>query len=520
MSEHGKQRVQLGDAIPLETLDAIARGAAIVELGVEVRARIDRARAAIDRLAESGDRAPNVYGVNTGFGALAETRIAADQIRALQRNLVRSHSCGVGPLLPREAVRAMTFLRAQTIALGNSGARSVLVDLLLGMLNRGVHPSIPSQGSVGASGDLAPLAHLALVLIGEGFAEHGGHVMPGRAALEAAGLQPIELQAKEGLALINGTQLITAIGALAVVRGERLCTNADLVGAMSLEALKGSARPFDPRVQAVRPHPGQARTAGNLRALLAESAIMESHADCGKVQDPYSLRCMPQIHGATRDTLAWARQVLEREIIASVDNPLVFIDENGDADFVSGGNFHGQPLAIALDAACIAIAELASCAERRIEQLVNPAMSSGLPPFLAPRSGLDSGYMMAQVTAAALVSENKILCHPASVDSIPSSAGKEDHVSMGSISARKCAQVAEHVRIVLAIEALVAGQGLDLRAPLTPGIGVRAAHHALREHVTTLVEDRVLHHDIEMACALIDRGVLVAAAERAVGPLE
>ncbi|UJR81949.1 histidine ammonia-lyase [Sandaracinus amylolyticus] len=514
-----RPQVRLGDAISLETLDLVARGEATVVLTDEVRARIDRARAAVDRLAEGGDRAPNVYGVNTGFGALAETRIAHDQIRALQRNLVRSHACGVGPLLPREAVRAMMFLRAQTIAMGNSGARAKIVDLVIAMLERGVHPCIPSQGSVGASGDLAPLAHLALVLIGEGEAEHQGTIMPGDKALAAAGLTPVELEAKEGLAMINGTQLITAIGALAVIRGERLCTNADVVGAMSLEALKGTGRPFDPRVQQVRPHPGQATTAANLRALLEGSAIMESHRDCGKVQDPYSLRCMPQIHGATRDALAWARQVIEREIIASVDNPLVFVDERGEADFVSGGNFHGQPLAIALDTAAIAIAELANCAERRLEQLVNPAMSSGLPPFLAPRSGLDSGFMMAQVTAAALVSENKVLCHPSSVDSIPSSAGKEDHVSMGSISARKCMQVAEHVRTVLAIEAMVAGQGLDLRLPLEPGVGVRAAHLALREHVPTLTEDRVLHPDIVRCCELVDRGVLVTAAERVCGQL-
>jgi len=511
--------VSLGHAVSLEQLDAVARGTATVVLPDDVRARIDRAREAVDRLARDGDAAPNVYGVNTGFGALAETRIAAEQIRALQRNLVRSHACGVGPLLPREAVRAMMFLRVQTIAMGNSGARSVLVDLVVQMLARGVHPCIPSQGSVGASGDLAPLAHLALVLIGEGEAEYHGTIMPGGGALAAAGLEPLELEAKEGLAVINGTQLITAVGALAVLRGEQLCTHADLVGAMSLEALEGTDRPFDARVQAVRPHPGQAATAANLRALLAGSRIMAHHADCGKVQDPYSLRCMPQIHGATRDALAWARSVLEREIVSSVDNPLVFVAEDGTADFVSGGNFHGQPLAIALDTATIAIAELANCAERRIEQLVNPAMSSGLPPFLAPRSGLDSGFMMAQVTAAALVSENKVLCHPSSVDSIPSSAGKEDHVSMGSISARKCAQVAEHVRTVLAIEALVASQGLDLRLPLEPGAGVRAAHLALRETIPTLVEDRVLYHDIKNACALVDRGTLVAAAERATGKL-
>ena len=471
----------------------------------------------IDRLADAGDEAPNVYGVNTGFGALAETRIAAEQIRALQRNLVRSHACGVGPDLPTDAVRAMIALRAQTVAMGCSGARPVVVDLLVAMLNRGVHPRVPSQGSVGASGDLAPLAHLALVLIGEGEAEFEGKHWPGAEALERAGLEPVVLQAKEGLALINGTQLIVAIGSLAVVEGEQLCREADLVGAMSLEALQGSVRPFDERIQRVRPHPGQATTATNLRALLADSQIMESHRDCNKVQDPYSLRCMPQIHGASRDALAWVRTVLEREIVAATDNPLIFAE---DADVVSGGNFHGQPLAIALDTAAMAIAELANVSERRIEQLVNPAMSSGLPPFLAPRSGLDSGFMMAQVTAAALVSENKILCHPASVDSIPSSAGKEDHVSMGSISARKARQIATHVRHVLAIEALVSAQGLDLRAPLLSGTGVRSAQTALREQITTLTEDRPLYKDIEAAASMLRDGTLLRAAEVAVGPLE
>jgi len=514
-----KPVVRLGEPLSLEALEQVARGQASVAIAPAALERVARARAAVDRLAAAGDQAPNVYGVNTGFGALAETRIEAAQIRALQRNLVRSHAAGVGPLLPREAVRAMMLLRAQTIAMGHSGARPALVHLLLDMLERGVHPSIPSQGSVGASGDLAPLAHLALVLIGEGEAEVGGIARPGAAALAEVGLTPIQLEAKEGLALINGTQLITAVGALAVLRGQRLCTAADLVGGMSLEALEGSARPFDPRIHAARPHPGQAATAANLRALLAGSAIMVSHAHCGKVQDPYSLRCMPQIHGASRDTLAWARGVIEREMVSSVDNPLVFVAEDGSADFVSGGNFHGQPLAIALDAAAIAIAELANCAERRIEQLVNPAMSSGLPPFLAPRNGLDSGFMIAQVTAAALVSESKVLCHPASVDSIPSSAGKEDHVSMGSISARKCAQVAEHTRTVLAIEALVAAQGLDLRLPLAPGVGVQAAHRALRERVPTLVEDRTLAPDIAVACAVLDEGALVRAAEATVGPL-
>lgn len=512
-----RSELPLGEAWTLHELAALARGESRLTFGEEARARVRRARAVVERLAADGDGAPNVYGVNTGFGALAETRIAAEQIRTLQRNLVRSHACGVGPALPRPTVRAMMALRAQTVALGYSGARPEVVDLLVAMLDRGVHPQIPAQGSVGASGDLAPLAHLALVLIGEGEAELDGTIRPGAEALRAAKLEPLTLEAKEGLALINGTQLILAVGALAVVEGERLCKQADLIGAMSLEALQGTGRPFDERIQAVRPHPGQAATARNLRAVLADSEIMESHRDCKKVQDPYSLRCMPQVHGSTRDALAWVRTVLEREIIAATDNPLVFADSD---QIVSGGNFHGQPLAIALDTAAIAIAELANVAERRIEQLVNPAMSSGLPPFLAPRSGLDSGFMMAQVTAAALVSENKVLCHPASVDSIPSSAGKEDHVSMGSISARKAAQVADHVGHVLAIEALVAAQGLDLRSPLKPGLGVRAAHAALREAIPTLTEDRPLYVDIQTAKKLLSDGTLVAAAERVVGPLD
>jgi histidine ammonia-lyase len=521
-----RRELCLGEPMSLEDLEGIGLGTAHVVLPAPARARIDACRAAVDRLATLGNAAPNVYGVNTGFGALAETRIDAQQIRALQRNLVRSHSVGVGAPLPTAVVRIMMALRAQTIALGNSGARAVIVERLIEMLERGVHPIVPSQGSVGASGDLAPLAHLSLVLIGEGRAEVDGTVMSGADALSAAGLSPIELEAKEGLALINGTQVITAVGALAVLRGERLCKLADVTGAMSLEALQGSARPFDARIHAVRPHPGQAVVARNLRALLADSEIMESHKDCKKVQDPYSLRCMPQIHGASRDALGWARTVIEREIIASVDNPLVFLErgpagegEGERAEFVSGGNFHGQPLAIALDCAAIAIAELANVAERRLEQLVNPAMSSGLPPFLAPRSGLDSGFMMAQVTAAALVSENKTLCHPASVDSIPSSAGKEDHVSMGTWGARKCAQIAENVANVLAIEAMVAAQGIDLREPHAPGLGVRAAHAALRRNVARLTEDRVLSGDVESARRALDDGSLVAAVESAVGPL-
>ena len=510
--------LELGQGWSLEDLWALGHRRARLVLGERARERMERSNAFVRNLADEGDAAPNVYGVNTGFGALAETRIDAAEIRTLQHNLLRSHACGVGPDLPPPAVRAMMALRAQVLALGFSGVRPVVVERLVAMLDADVRPRIPAQGSVGASGDLAPLAHLALVLIGEGEADLDGRRMPGARALEAAGIEPLALEAKEGLALINGTQMMLAVGGLAVVEAQRLCTLADIVGAMSLDALEGSGRPFDPRIQGARPHPGQAASADNLRALLAHSEIMESHRDCHKVQDPYSLRCMPQVHGATRDALAWARQVLEREILAATDNPLVFVSDEG-AEVISGGNFHGQPLALALDTATMAVAELANIAERRIEQLVNPAMSSGLPPFLAPRSGLDSGFMMAQVTAAALVSENKVLSHPSSVDSIPSSAGKEDHVSMGSISARKLAQVVEHARTVLAIEALVAGQGLELRKPLAPGVGVRAALGTLRTAIAPLASDRALHADIGRARDLLADGRLVQSVEQAVGPL-
>ncbi len=504
------EAIPLSEQFTLDQLGALASGTARLHFGSDARERVKRSRAFVAALCDEGERAPNVYGVNTGFGALAETRVPAADLRLLQRNLIRSHAVGVGHDLPRGAVRAMIALRAQVLSLGHSGVRERVIDTLVEMLHADVCPVIPAQGSVGASGDLAPLAHLALVLIGEGEADFDGARLPGAQAMEKAGITPLTLEAKEGLALINGTQMMLAVGALALLEGERLCRAADVVGAMSLEALQGSVKPFDPRIQRVRPHPGQAESADNLRALLAESQIMESHRDCSKVQDPYSLRCMPQVHGATRDVLRFAREVLERETVAATDNPLIFI-EGDEVEVISGGNFHGQPLALALDAATMAVAELANVAERRIEQLVNPAMSSGLPPFLAPRSGLDSGFMMAQVTAASLVSENRVLAHPSSVDSIPSSAGKEDHVSMGSISARKLARVARHVRTVLGIEALVAAQGIDLRGPLRPGTGVAAAHALFREHVATLEGDRVLRPDILKSARLLDS--LVAAAD-------
>jgi len=499
------------DRLTLEVIASVARAGEKVRLGPDARARIDAARRVVDRIQEGGDAAPAVYGVNTGFGFLADVRISADEIRNLQRNLIRSHSAGVGAPLPEPVVRAMMLLRAQVLALGHSGVRAVVCDLLCEMLNRGVHPVIPSKGSVGASGDLAPLAHLALVVMGEGEAFVDGQRRPGDEALRQVGLAPVAFEAKEGISLVNGTQCMTAIGALALVDAEDAARLADLIGALSLEALKGTPRAFDARVHAVRPHAGQVASARNLRRLLADSAIVASHKDCGKVQDAYSLRCMPQVHGATRDALGYARQVLETEGSSATDNPLVFAADN---EMISGGNFHGQPVALALDFAGIATAELANIAERRIEQMVNPHLSSGLPAFLSPESGLNSGYMMAQVTAAALVSENKILAHPASVDSIPSSAGREDHVSMGVHAADKLGRIVDNVRNVLAIELLCAAQGVDLREPHRPGPALDEAHRTLRRTVPRLEIDRAVHRDVAAVRALLDDGSILAAARR------
>ena len=499
-----------GAPLTLEDIVAVARGRVAVALGSDARARILRARAVVDAIAEGGDAAPAVYGVNTGFGFLADVRISAGQVIELQRNLVRSHAAGVGEALPAEVVRGMLLLRAQVLAQGHSGVRVEVAELLLAMLNKGVHPRVPQQGSVGASGDLAPLAHLALVMIGEGEAEFDGRTMTGAEALACAGLAPVELAAKEGLSLVNGTQLMTAQGSLAVVDAEDCAKLADISGALSLEALKGTPRAFDPRIHAARPHPGQALSARNLARLLAGSAIVESHRDCGKVQDPYSLRCMPQVHGATRDALRYVRSVLEIEAGSATDNPLVFPE--GD-EMVSGGNFHGQPVALALDFAAIAIAEIANIAERRIEQLVNPHLS-GLPPFLVEASGLNSGFMMAQVTAAALVSENKILAHPASVDSIPSSAGREDHVSMGAHAAWKLRRIVDNVRNVLAVELLCGAQGIHLRRPLRPMPALDAVYVAIREAVPPLEHDRPLYRDIAAVCGLVADGSLLRAARK------
>ncbi len=498
--------VIVGEPLTLEDVVRVARTHAPVGLGDAARQRVQATRSRVE--AHLGPGEPLHYGINTGFGALAEVRIDDQKIRELQRNLVRSHACGVGAPLPTEDVRAMMLLRAQVLGLGRSGVRDVVIDTLCACLNAGVHPLVPQLGSVGASGDLAPLAHLALVLIGEGDAELRGETLTGAEALARAGIQPIVLQAKEGLCLINGTQTMTGIGANVLVRAERLARTADVIGALTVDALTDSRTAFDPRIHALRPFVGQQASARLLFDLLAGSQLLESHAQCGRVQDPYSLRCMPQVHGATRDTLEHVRKVLTIEVNAVTDNPLVF----DDGEILSGGNFHGQPVAFVLDFLAIGVSELGNIAERRIEQLVNPVLSSGLPAFLAPRVGLDSGFMIAQVAAASLVTECKRLAVPASTDSIPSSANREDHVSMGTHAANKARAVVEHVETVLALELLCAAQGLDLRRPLRSSPALEAVHATVRARIPRLDEDRVLYPDIRTATELVRSGALLDAA--------
>lgn len=481
-------------------------GTVLVALAPRARRAVERSRSWIERIVKRGSV---VYGINTGFGKLSEKRIAADEIRALQLNLVRSHACGVGEPLDESETRGMLLLRANVLAKGFSGVRPVVIDTLCEMLNCGVHPLIPSKGSVGASGDLAPLAHLALVLIGEGEAIFKGQRLKGGISLKRAGLKPLRLEAKEGLALLNGTQGMLSLGLLALAKSKLLADTADVAGALTLDALKGTPAAFDERIQNVRPQQGQKISAANLRRLNAGSEIRESHRDSSddpRVQDVYSLRCMPQVHGAVRDTISYAARVFEIEMNSATDNPLVF-PETGEV--ISGGNFHGQPLALALDFLAIAMAELSSISERRIERLVNPEFGD-LPPFLARNPGLNSGFMIAQVTAAALASENKVLAHPASVDSIPTSANKEDHVSMGMGAALKLKQVLANCEYILAIELLCAAQGLDFLAPKKTGRLANKAYLALRRKVETLMVDRELHHDIEETAQLIRNGAIAS----------
>jgi histidine ammonia-lyase len=486
-----------------------------VDVAPEAQERMLAARRVVEQAAQ-GSR-EHTYGVNTGFGRFVTMQIPEELTEELQVRLLRSHACGVGDPYPDDVVRAAMLLRANTLAKGNSGARVETVSLLLDCLNRGVLPEVPSRGSVGASGDLAPLAHLALPLIGEGRAWFEGELVNGAEALARAGLQPVRLRAKEGLSLINGTQFMTAQGALGLVRAQRLARAADCACALSLESLQGSRNSFMPQVHALRPLRGQAASARNVMRLLEGSAIIESHRWCDRVQDAYSLRCAPQVHGASRDLLEYIDYTVTTELNAATDNPLVLTDV---AMLVSAGNFHGQPLAFALDALAMAVSELANISERRLERLVNPNLSEGLPAFLTTDGGLNSGFMIPQYVAASLVSENKALCHPASVDSIPTSAGQEDHVSMGNAAGLKATQVLANAERAVAIELLGGAQAVEFLAPLEPGRGVRAVHDAVRLRSPRLRDDRPLGPDIEAVATAIRDGSLVAAVEASVGELE
>jgi histidine ammonia-lyase len=498
-----------GRHLTLEEIEAVADGAPVT-IAPGARERVRRAREFVDSRFDSGE---TIYGVTTGFGRLANIAVDPVDAVALQLNLVRSHAAGTGEPLSVPFVRAAGVLRANSLSAGHSGIKPETLELLVATLARGVTPVVPSQGSVGASGDLAPLAHMTLALIGEGEAFYRGERLPSRTALERAGLTPVELGAKEGLALINGTQVMTAIAALGVLRAARLAAAADVIGAMSLEAYLGTERVFDRRLNDLRPHPGQERVAGNLRALLAGSEIVQSHAECDRVQDPYSFRCIPVVHGAVRDSLAHVRHVTEIEANSVTDNPLVFPE---DGEFISGGNFHGEPIALVIDFLKIAVAELASIAERRLYLLLN-AQDRGLPLFLAGRIGLESGLMIVQYTAAALVNENKGYAWPSSVDSIPTSAGQEDHVSMGMTSANVLPRVLENVEGALACELLGALAATDLRRPLRSGRGTQAAYETARASIAPWTADRPPAPDIVAGRELIRSQRLVAAAESAIG---
>jgi histidine ammonia-lyase len=490
-----------GQTLTLEQIAEVARGELHVTLSASARQRVEAARRVVEKIVAEGRV---VYGINTGFGKLADIHIAPTELRALQLNLVRSHACGVGRPLSIEETRAMLLLRANVLALGFSGARSLVIDTLLLMLERGVHPLIPEKGSVGASGDLAPLAHLALTVIGEGEAFYGGERLESAEALRRAGIEPLELEVKEGLALLNGTQAMAAVGGLALCRAATLARVADVAGAMTLEALRGTPVAFDERISAARPHPGQMEVAAHMRELLCESEIRTSHLyGDPRVQDAYSLRCIPQVHGAVRGALRHAREIVEIETSSATDNPLVFVEGE---EVLSGGNFHGAPLALALDYAAIAITDLMSISERRIDRLVNPDLNEGLPSFLTAHPGTSSGFMITQVTAVALLNEAKVLAHPASIDNLPTSGGKEDHVSMGMTAATKLRTIVEDAEYVLAIELLAAAEGLEYRAPLKPGLGVRRAYEVVRSHAPRLTQDRALSSDIQKIAAAIRLG--------------
>jgi histidine ammonia-lyase len=501
-----------GNDLTLEAVREVALERRPVLLAPDARERVNAARDVVDTLVADNQVS---YAITTGVGKLSDVRIAGDQIRELQINLVRSHAVGVGEPLSIHETRAMMVLRANSLSKGFSGVRGVVIDTICELLTRNVTPWVPSQGSVGASGDLAPLAHLALLLVGEGECHDGkGGRIAGADALKNAGVKPLVLEAKEAVSLINGTQAMLAVGTLSLLAAETLVDSADVIGAMACDALKGTDAAFDERIHKARPHNGQITTAANLRKLLEGSAIRESHRGCGRVQDAYSLRCMPQVHGAVRDTLAHCRSVFETETNSAVDNPLVFRDpksKDDHADVISGGNFHGEPVAFALDFLGIALSALAGISERRLERMVNPALSEGLPPFLAPGAGLNSGFMMPQVTAAALVSENKVLAHPASVDSITTSGNKEDYVSMGMGAAIKLKKIVENTRNALAIEAMAAAQALDLLAPLKTSKRLQQAQAAIRAVSPKLEKDRVMYQDFVRIAEVLASGKIAAA---------
>jgi len=506
--------ISLGfDGMTLDNLVAIARKGVQVKLTEGSEQRLRATRQLVENWVED-ER--TIYGITTGFGALSDVVISKKDTRKLQQNILMSHAAGVGDPLDEPSVRAIMALRIKDLARGHSGIRLETVEHLIALLNWGVCPVIPQKGSVGASGDLAPLAHLALVLVGLGEALYKGQRMSGRQVLSKCGLKPIQLEAGEGLALVNGTQVMTAIGGLAIYDAVNLSKMTDIAAAMSLEVLMGSRTEFNVRIHQIRPHPGQAAAADNMERLVQNSEIITSHKDCSRIQDAYTLRCSPQVHGATKDAINYSRKVIETEMNSSTNNPLIFAP---DQDFLLGGNFHGQPVALALDFLSMAVAELANISERRIERLVNP-MLSGLPAFLVGDGGLNSGFMIAQYTAAALVSENKVLCHPASVDSIPTSANKEDHVSMGTIAARQCREIIANTADVIAIELLCGAQALDLFTNLKPGEGTLAAYQAIRKTIPHLASDRILSQDIAAMRQLMRSGKILQAVEKKVGELK
>lgn len=490
-----------GQRLSLAEVSAVARGEQTVSLSSAVRARAEKSRAIVEQIISENR---TVYGINTGFGKLSDIRIDRADLQALQINLVRSHSCGLGNPLSIEEARAMLLLRANVLALGYSGCRPILIEKLTDMLNRGVTPAIPEKGSVGASGDLAPLAHLALTVIGEGEAFYAGERMPSADALKRANIEPLQLEAKEGIALLNGTQAMAAVGGLALYRAERVAQLADVAGAMTLEALKGTPVAFDERIHAARPQLFQIEVAAHLRELLRDSEIRESHLQNDpRVQDAYCLRCMPQVHGAARAALRHARDVVEIETGSATDNPLVFTDSG---EVLSGGNFHGAPLALAFDYAAMGLTDLMSITERRIDRLVNPDGNEDLPPFLTSHPGAASGFMMLQIVAVALLNEAKVLAHPASIDNVPTDGGKEDHVSMGMTAATKLRSIVDLAEKIVAIELIAAAEGLEYRKPLKPGRGASQAYEIIRKYVARLTSDRAMSKEIEAVAYAVRDG--------------